>query len=197
MENNKGQAVIDADFFNKFTDKDPTGQLFLRVMDEMGFSPIMHKYVLEEELLGNPIAKDLVEKGYIKILDYNDFLSSSNKSDYEEKFTMLYRSFNSQKFSNDIYAYRHAKENLGEIRSSLMAWYLGIDILMSDDAGAKYYIKSRLNSRRHRIEVYSVYDVLKAIGQKKDKNIKWAEVKVTAKAAFGTGDKYNDIAGIW
>lgn len=198
MENSKGQAVIDADFFIKLTEKDSSGELFLRVMEEMGYCPIMHQYVLDEELLGNQTAKQLVEKGHIKVLDHNDFLTSKIKNDYEEKFKNLYKCFNSQDFTGDVYTYRHCQQNLGEIRSSLMAWYLGIDILMSDDKSAKYYITSRLSSRRHRIEVYNVYDALKMIGQKRIKKIKWSEVKVTAKAAFAIKeDWYNEIYHIW
>lgn len=198
MENSKGQAVIDADFFNKLTEKDSSGGLFLRVMEEMGYNPIMHKYVLDEELFCNKTARQLVEKGYIKVLDHTDFLTSGNKNDYEEKFRNLYKYFNFQEFSGDVYTYRHCQQNLGEIRSSLMAWYLGINILMSDDKSAKYYITSRLSSRRHKVLVYNVYDVLKMIGQKKTRSIKWAGVKATAKAAFAnTEDLYNDIYNIW
>lgn len=198
MENNKGQAVIDTDFFIKFTEKDSTGQLFLKIMDEMGFNPVIHNYVFKEELLGNSIAKKLVESDHIKILDYNDYINPSNQSDYEVKFIRLYRDFNSQDFEGDIYTYRHEKESLGEIRSSLMAWYLGINILMSDDGGAKYYITSRLGSRRHRIEVYNVYDTLKLIGQKEVRNLKWSDIKATAKAVFENAEnKYNDINETW
>lgn len=157
----------------------------------------MHKYVLEEELFCNPTVKELVEKGYIEIIDYNDFLNPRNKSDYEDKFNNFYKTFNSQEFSGNIYTYRHAGENLGEIRSSLMAWYLGIEILMSDDKAAKYYVTERLSSRRRKIYVYNVYDILITIGQKNDKKIRWEEVKATAKAAFGTSDKYNDIVNVW
>ena len=73
-----------------------------------------------------------------------------------------------------------------------------IDMFMSDDWEAKYYIDNKLNSRRHNIEVYNVYDTLRLIGLKKERSIKWAEIKATAKVAFANKQgSYNEISNLW
>lgn len=89
MENSKREVVIDADFFNKFTEKDTSGQLFIKIMDEIGVVPVMHKYVYLEELHGNILAKSLVGDGIIKIYDYNDFITYENKRNYEGRIKIL------------------------------------------------------------------------------------------------------------
>ncbi|AKN34245.1 hypothetical protein Ccar_24315 [Clostridium carboxidivorans P7] len=198
LAEDKREVVIDTDFFIKFTEKDSTGKLFIKIMNEMNVTPVMHHYVYTEELMGNSTAKQLVESGSIKVYNHSDFLNQSNEERYKENFKKAYKAFNYQDFAGDVFTYRHDKESLGEIRSSLMAFHMGIGIFMSDDGGAKKYVVNQLSSRKHKISVYNVYDTLKNIGEKQVKYLSWSEIKATAKFAFEKiPEKLEEINNIW
>ncbi|MGD9678708.1 MAG: hypothetical protein AB7V16_10245 [Vulcanibacillus sp.] len=195
---NKREVVIDADFFNKFTEKDPSGVLFLMIMDEMNTMPVMHEYVYSDELMGNITTAGLVKMGHIKIYKYQDYINKNNETDYKEKFRRAYKDFNYEDFAGDVFTYRQCQQSLGEIRSTLMAWYMNIGIFMSDDGGAKQYIETKLNSAKRRINVYNVYDTLHQIALKDTRNVKWTDIKATAKSSFEFSlDKYTEIRNLW
>lgn len=192
-------VAIDTDFFKKFTEDNPGGELFMSVMEDLGLKPIMHKYVYEEELIGDSTIKKLVMAGKVKIYNDEDYLSDDRRS-YESMFKMAYESFNGELFDErkDIYTFRHAKRNLGEIRTALMALYMGIDIMMSDDKAAKSYITERISSRRNPIRVCNVYDALMMLGEKKGRKTEWSYIKGFAKKVLGTrSEKYDLLNNLW
>lgn len=198
MAEARREVAIDADFFRKFTEKDKDGQLFLKVMDVLNIQPVMHEYVYEYELAGDSTVKLLKKNGAIKVYTYSDFINETNKSNYEAQFAKAYKYFNYSKYIEDIYAYHHEKESLGEIRTSLMAFYMGIDLFMSDDGAAKAFVTNRLSSRRHRIEVYNVYETLEWIYRTGSTTIKWSDIKGMAKNAFAMAMyKYDKINKLW
>ena len=53
----------------------------------------------------------------------------------------------------------HAKRNMGEIHSLILAHYLGIPVFMSNDSGAKQLVQSRINSSASHIAVKNVCKV--------------------------------------
>lgn len=53
----------------------------------------------------------------------------------------------------------HAKRNMGEIHSLILAHYLGIPVFMSNDSGAKQLAQSRINSSTSHIAVKNVCEV--------------------------------------
>lgn len=198
MAEEKREVAIDADFFRKFTEKDKDGQLFLRVMDELNIQPVMHEYVYEYELSGDSTVKQLRANGRIKVYTYTDYINESNKVSYEKQFSKAYEYFNYSKYIKDIYVYHHEKESLGEIRTSLMTFYMGIDLFMSDDGAAKAFVTNRLSSRRHKIEVYNIYDTLEWIYKMGSTTIKWSEIKGMAKSVFAKAKhKYDEINNLW
>lgn len=96
----------------------------------------------------------------------------------------------------DIYTYHHEKENLGEIRTALMALYLNINLMMSDDFEAKQYISNRLSSKRHPIKVYNIYDTLLVLSDCKGRQLQWNNIKGLSKYLF-SNTKYASIREKW
>ena len=196
MANDIKEVAIDADFFRKLTENDRDGTLFLKIMDELNRKPVMHEYVYSYELGDSSVVKKLKERGDIVVYTHSEYVKDIEQ--YKTLFGSAYQYFNYKEFKGDVISYHHEKESLGEIRTSIMAYYMKIDLFMSDDGGAKTYVLNRLNSRRHRIDVYNVYDTLRVIGELQDKKIKWSEIKGMAKAAFAkTEKKYESINKIW
>lgn len=190
------KVAIDTDFFIKITEKSKSGDLFIKLMDELNVRPVMHEYVYYEELCGNLVAQDLVKSGYIEVIKYTDFLSDDQKEMYENAFRGAFKYLNYDRFHGDVYADKRKGWNLGEIRTALMAVYMGIKIFMSDDGGAKKYVQKRVNSKRHPLEVQNIYDVLMIIAKKKDRKIGWTEVKGCAKRVIDR-KRYEEIKMQW
>ena len=126
-------------------------------------------------------------------------MNPDNQDDFEIKFREAYKKFNFQVFEGeDICSYRRCEESLGEIHSSLMAWYMNMDMMMSDDGEAKHYVLNMLNGRKKKIEVFNIYDTLKYIGEMPGRCIKWKEIKGMAHQAFAKAPgKYDAIRKIW
>lgn len=192
----KDKAVIDADFFNKITNDGSDTSLFKAVMDELEFEPIMHRYVYDYELSANTAARTLVSECYITVEDESSFWAT-NATAYRRSFLMLYRTMNSKPYSGgaDVRNYHRSQENLGEIRSSLLAFFNGYNYFMSDDRGAKYYITNRFPSR-HAIRVMNLYDTFEEIGNRSEHSIKWRDIKGVLKQKLSTKD-YEKIRNIW
>ena len=196
MNQAKEKAVIDADFFNKITNDGSDTSLFKAVMTEMKFLPVMHRYVYEYELAGNSAAHTLVSEGYIIVEDENAFWAS-NSASYVRSFLTFYRQMNGYPYSGvaDVRSYHHREENLGEIRSSLLAFFMGYNYFMSDDRAAKYYITNSF-SGRHAISVFNLYDTFEEIGKRLNRSIKWQDIKGMLRQNLKTND-FKKIRGIW
>lgn len=198
MADEKRVAAIDADFFGKLTEKDKDGILFLKIMDELGVTPVMHQYVYEYELAYNSTAKKLKETGRIQIYDYTRFITPQNNENYIQNFKRAFLEFNYMGYDTrwDVFSYHHEKQNLGEIRTALMAFYMGIDLFMSDDGQAKEFTMNKLSSRKHRIVVYNLFDTLVEVHKLDNSNVKWMEIKGMAKNVLSV-NKYNRLNEIW
>lgn len=192
----KEKAVIDADFFNKITNDGKTSDLFKAVMNELSFAPIMHRYVYEYELAANSAARTMVEEGFITIEDEGELLSS-NPLTYNASFCNLYYQMNNSYFPSqyDVCNYHHSGENLGEIRSSLLAFFKGYHYFMSDDRGARYYIMNRFPSQ-HSITVMNLFDTFVRIGELEKRSIKWKDIKGILKEKLRKED-FEHLRSVW
>ena len=194
------QVAVDTAFLSKLTEKDQRGVLFKNIMLQMGRSPVVHQYVYEEELLGNTAARKLVEEGSVRVVKFEEFLKDqSDKDQYDRLFRQAYKGMNGLELSpkEDIFTYRHDKENLGEIHTALMAQHLNIDLMVSHDAGAKKYIEEHMSSRRHRLIVWNIQDVFAGLASLDRSLVKWSDIKGVAKRLFGQDERYHMIRDCW
>lgn len=196
------RAAIDSDFFQKLTEFNKDGELFSKIMCDLGRRPVMHKYVAKEELLG--VCSGLIEKLGIDIISCDDFLGDDpiQRAHYAIMFRDLYKFFCGCDFpdTEDVYTYTKKGESLGEIRTALMAVWENIDMFLSDDGAAKTNIMKHIHSSRCKIEVYNIYDTLLAIGNSHSRKLKWQDVKGLAKRMGqrrSNPQYYEDIKKTW
>lgn len=155
MRVSANQVVLDTDFINGITayqDGD-AADLFRRVFQELGQSPIVHSFVAEQELVHNDIAQALLREGYITSISLTAMClpdGMDGKVQYRKNFEAMYERIERKAFPDDIKDIfgRHAGMSFGEIHSILLATELGIPLLYSNDGGtkraSKYYAKGRL-----------------------------------------------------
>ena len=153
------KAVIDADFFIKMTAYDVEGKLFLQLMEDLDFQPVMHRYVAEIELRKSETAITLIGENKIQVVDYADYILSND--DYIDYFLQAFEKMNRFDFpeKEDVFTYHAEDESLGEIRSIYMAKMMGYSIFISDDGMARR-LATHIFLPQKPIEAKSFFQVL-------------------------------------
>lgn len=182
MSNTLREVIIDTDFLNKITQapniKDGE-DLFKRTMIELNAKPVVHYYVAERELMvNNPIAKELLDSGYLKVYQKEDIVKDEEEEKlYEDNFRKWYNYLNVDSWLEknvDVFTLKRAQHSLGEIHSVLMAYFLNLDIIMSDDSDAADLVEY---SGVKNVDVWNLVKVYSYIGSKACKNITLKEVE--------------------
>lgn len=177
------EAIIDTDFFNKITRAPNISDgkdLFIRTMEAFHVQPVVHYYLAERELqVQNQIATELLESGYLKVYSKEDIVKDEESIElYQQYFRKWYNYLNVNKprleKNIDIFGLHRAGHSLGEIHSTLMAYFMKLDIMMSDDSDAKALVDMAGLSQ---VNVLDLVDVYSYIAKKKEKNISLNEVE--------------------
>lgn len=176
------RVVVDTDYFNFITMNLKESGLFLKVMKELQYEPVMHEFVYTQELHENSFVKKLVDDGSLIRIGFDSLRNTPEKSnEYSRLFSYAYYEMNGKKFDNQakIESYHHEKENLGEIHSAILAWFMDYDYLMSNDSGAKTFIESKLNTLKHSIHVIDIEETFTSCLNKESSTLKWSDLKNT------------------
>lgn len=182
MSNPLKEVIIDTDFLNKITlapGINDGKDLFIRTMKEFDVSPVVHYYLAEREMkVNNLIATELIDTGYIKVYQKNDFIKNAEDEKlYEEYFRKWYNFLNLKEpleKNVNVFEMNRAKHSLGEIHSTLLAYFMNLDIIMSDDSDARDLVSY---SGLRNVKVWNLVDVYSYIGQKREKSITIKEVE--------------------
>ncbi len=189
------KVVIDTDYFRVITQDYTNDELFLKVMQELEFEPVMHEFVYKQEMHENSFIKRLVDEQYITIYDY-DLLTreQTDAIEYRRLFRLAYYELNGTHFSDDhsIKNYHHEKENLGEIHSTILAKLMNYDVLMSNDGGARTFIEKRINTGKNHISVYNIVDTFMKLISVETSSIKWPDIKNVMKQLRKNGNKTDE-----
>lgn len=141
---NETLAVLDADFLNKINEikKASPDELFQKLMAELNCTPVVHPFVMDNELFACGLAQRMQANGLLKRIDYSEFLPKEKQKKYDQQFRDLYRALTSVEHGRaieadeDIFA-RHAGKSYGEVHSVLMAGQMGIPMFYSNDHSGK------------------------------------------------------------
>lgn len=89
-----------------------------------------------------------------------------------------------------------AKKNMGEIRSLVLAHYLGIPVFMSNDRGAKQLAQSKINSSTCYITVKNVCEVFCEIKRNDSVELDKKAVRSILKKRKGWTETYKDFENL-
>lgn len=159
------RVLVDSDFFTMIAPCKNIAkekEFVKSVFDSLNKKPCIHPFVAKEELFNNEVVKQLIDDGYITVIDYNSVLKESwIEQQYVDNFVTYYDYMNSEKIPSSLSEItRHrAKKNMGEIHSLIFAHYLEIPLFMSNDKGAKKLAETKINSQHFSIDVKNVCDV--------------------------------------
>lgn len=87
----KQEVVIDTDFFDKVSKIGCNGEKLKRIVEELGYTLVVHPYINARELDINAHYVRLKNEGYIRVPAYDEFLKEADKALYEYYFHILYQ----------------------------------------------------------------------------------------------------------
>ena len=183
----KKEAIVDTCFFNKLSNNGKNIEAFKKVLVDLEYKPVVHPYIAEKELDVFPHFNKLIEEGFIRKAEYSEFIEDEDDAElYEQYFPELYeemREYLEIKGSKKrieklaipkgqtIYTYRRAGMSLGDVHMILMAFFMRLPIILSEDGDIEFLrsvAKRKISSNSYNLDIYNVVDLIMMIAQKED-----------------------------
>ena len=183
----KKEAIVDTCFFNKLSNDGKNIEAFKKVLVDLDYKPVVHPYIAEKELDVFPHFNKLVEEGFIRKAEYSEFIEDEEDAElYEQYFPELYeemREYLEIKGSKKqieklvipkgqtIYTYRRAGMSLGDVHMILMAFFMRLPIILSEDGDIEFLrsvAKRKISSDSYNLDIYNVMDLIMMIAKKED-----------------------------
>lgn len=183
----KKEAIVDTCFFNKLSNDGKNIETFRKVLMDLEYKPVVHPYIAEKELDVFPCFNELVEEGFIRKAKYVEFLEDEDDAElYEQYFLELYEEMRKyleikgakkqiEKLvipkGQTIYTYRRAGMSLGDIHIILMAFFMRLPIILSEDGDIEFLrsvAKRKISSDSYNLDIYNVMDLIMMIAKKED-----------------------------
>lgn len=183
----KKEAIVDTCFFNKLSNDGKNIEAFKKVLVDLDYKPVVHPYIAEKELDVFLHFNKLVEEGFIRKAEYSEFIEDEDDAElYEQYFPELYeemREYLEIKGSKKqieklvipkgqtIYTYRRAGMSLGDVHMILMAFFMRLPIILSEDGDIEFLrsvAKRKISSDSYNLDIYNVMDLIMMIAKKED-----------------------------
>ena len=183
----KKEVIVDTCFFNKLSNNGKNIEAFKKVLVDLEYKPVVHPYIAEKELDVFPQFNKLIEEGFIRKAEYSEFIEDEDDAElYEQYFPELYeemREYLEIKGSKKrieklaipkgqtIYTYRRAGMSLGDVHMILMAFFMRLPIILSEDGDIEFLrsvAKRKISSNSYNLDIYNVVDLIMMIAQKED-----------------------------
>ena len=183
----KKEAIVDTCFFNKLSNNGKNIEAFKKVLVDLEYKPVVHPYIAEKELDVFPQFNKLIEEGFIRKAEYSEFIEDEDDAElYEQYFPELYeemREYLEIKGSKKrieklaipkgqtIYTYHRAGMSLGDVHMILMASFMRLPIILSEDGDIEFLrsvAKRKISSNSYNLDIYNVVDLIMMIAQKED-----------------------------
>lgn len=196
---NKREVIIDNDFLQCLTNADKNTDFFIKVMRELDVRPAVHPYVREREMFLRSYAEELIKKGELTALTYEDFITAENKAYYQQMFDSIYYEMNGirpEYNGGDAFSLKRAGHNLGEIHSLLLGLIGGYDVLLSNDQGAKDFAQRKLSAKSG-VRVKDVIDVFEEIAANPACCITKKEFDMHIYLKGGMGERKKELKKRW
>ena len=162
-------------------------ETFKKVLVDLEYKPVVHLYIAEKELDVFLYFTKLLEEGFIRKAEYSEFIEDEDDAElYEQYFSQLYeemRKYLEIKGSNKqieklaipkgqtIYTYRRAAMSLGDVYMILMAFFMRLPIILSEDGDIEFLrsvAKRKISSDSYNLDIYNVIALITMIAQKED-----------------------------
>lgn len=181
----KKEALVDTCFLHKITTNGKKIDYLKSVLSELEFQPVVHPYVAKNELDMSYYFKQLVDEGFIRIAEYDEFLIDEEDKEYyinlfsviHDEIREYYENGKHKKKlerlelppNQTIFTYRKSGMSLGDVHMILMAFFIRMPVIITEDSDInvlKGITKRHFNSELYSMEIYNTVDLLLKISKK-------------------------------
>ncbi len=211
----KQRAIVDTCFLQKIAAEGIHVDNIRIIIDTLGYIPVAHKYVVEQEFGLHSYLKTLVDDGYIMVIEYDEFLEDSfSRILYEIQFRDIYNEMRSylQKCGGpkqmpeliipkgyDIYTHHIGGSSMGDVHMILMASFMRLPIFLSEDSDIallRDIAGRRLSLSSYQLRIYDTLELLKRIAAGNDVKLTHKEFEKIVKQV-GERNNWAKINAIW
>jgi len=183
----KKEALVDTCFFNKLSNDGKNIEAFKKVLMDLDYTPVVHPYIYANELDVFSSFGKLKEEGFIRVVEYSEFLEDEDdKEVYERDFVDIHDQMREYLEMTDgkkqieklnipkgqtVFTYRRAGMSLGDVHMVLMAFYMKLPIILSEDGDIeclRSITKRKMSSDSYELSIYNVMDLILEIAGKED-----------------------------
>lgn len=203
----KQRAIVDTCFLQKIAANGSCPENIRIIIDNSDYTPVAHKYVVEQEMALHGYIKKYIDDGYISTIEYNEFIGDTlSKQLYEAQFVNIYneiRGFLQSRGGkkqmpelkipkgSDIYTHHMQGSSMGDVHMILMASFMRLPIFLSEDSDIallRDIAKRRLSLSSYQLHIYDTFDLLKQIAGRPNTGISHKEFETIIKQA---GERQN------
>ena len=211
----KTEVIVDTCFLQKVSSEGKATDNIKKMLAELEYIPVVHPYIFEHELSLHSYLKRLVDEGYIRVIQYNEFQKdASDRQSYEAYYDILYEdmrlaleAMNSPKQveklclhkGQTIYNTHKQGSSMGDVHMILMASYLQKPILLTEDSDIEMLrdiARKRMRLGQYSLQIFSAVELLEEIAQKQDSSISVKEIELILKA-MGERNAVSSIKAVW
>ena len=211
----KTEVIVDTCFLQKVSSEGKEIDNIKKILTELEYIPVVHPYIYEHELSLYSYFERLVKEGYMRVIKYNEFQKdATDKQFYEAYYEELYEDMRLalealggpkqiEKLSlhkgQTIYNMHKQGSSMGDVHMILMAAYLQMPILLTEDSDIELLrdiAKRRMRLGQYSLQIFNGVQLIEKIAQKKDPSITVKEIERILKAMRERG-AVSSIKTIW
>ena len=212
---NKKEVLVDTVFLEKLSCNGKNLDVFKKVLSDLEYKPIVHPYIAANELDMHSYFKVLVDEGFVRVANYNEFLvDEEDKSLYASYFIDIYNKLREYleaaggkkqleeivlPSGQDVFSYRKAAMSLGDVHMILMAFFSGIPIVLTEDSDIgilRSITKRIMGSETYTLNIYNTVDLLIMIAEKDGSSFMKNELVDIIKS-IGERKHQSDVKQAW
>lgn len=213
----KTEVIVDTCFLQKLSSEGKAIDNVKRILTELEYIPVVHPYIYEHELSLYSYFVRLVEEKYIRVISYNEFQKdTADKQTYEDYYDVLYEemiltleAMNSPKQIEKLCLHKHKGQtiynthkqgsSMGDVHMILMASYLQMPILLTEDSDIEMLrdiAKRRMRLGQYSLQILNGIQLIEEIAKKQDASISIKEIESILKA-MKKRDAISSIKRVW
>lgn len=213
----KTEVIVDTCFLQKLSSEGKAIDNVKRILTELEYIPVVHPYIYEHELSLYSYFVRLVKEKYIRVISYNEFQKdTADKQTYEDYYDVLYEemiltleAMNSPKQIEKLCLHKHKGQtiynthkqgsSMGDVHMILMASYLQMPILLTEDSDIEMLrdiAKRRMRLGQYSLQILNGIQLIEEIAKKQDASISIKEIESILKA-MKKRDAISSIKRVW
>lgn len=181
------EVLIDTATLQKLSNNGRDLNTFKSVLTDLEFHPVVHPYIASNELDMQSYFKELVSEGAIRVAEYSEFLPDKNAKElYEAYFIDIHNEIRKNLEAvgsrkkldkldlpkgQTVFSYRKAQMSLGDVHIILMAFFMQMPIILTEDSDIKLLrsiTRRKMASDKYNLAIYNAVDLLRMIAEKED-----------------------------